>query len=187
MRRLPFTIAQALLLFSFLSPALSEEKTVYQKLWEALRSLDEVLPPVPDTHPVNTLYNAKAVVPSQCYTRTEARSNPCNVCHQDQIPDRENTMNDADLQEAYSFSDIGVKADGSIGVSMRMKEVRYMKKARAYSKLMYARKYTLEANEKEAGNLPAYQSIQHHGLDNGNGWAIQGFIEDRQGRLRSLT
>jgi hypothetical protein len=381
MRRLPFTIAQALLLFSFLSPALSEEKPVYQKLLEALQSLDEVLPPVPDTHPVNTLYNAEAVVPSQCYTRTEARSNPCYVCHQDQIPGRENTMNDADLQEAYSFSEtgmtnhwknlfedrtervrkvsdadilryisednyselssrlkkaefkgyipelqnlqagaaafdengfakdgshwvafnykpfpstfwptngstddvmirlpapyrtneegkdsldvykanlaileamikgvkslsclpvdekliqqdldqdgalglateiknvstwagaakalhiethlypegteflhtvryIGVKADGSIGVSTRMKEVRYMKKARAYSKPMYARKYTLEANEKEAGNLPAYQSIQHHGLDNGNGWAIQGFIEDRKGRLRSLT
>lgn len=381
MRRLPFAIAQALLLFSFLSPALSEEKPVYQKLLEALQSLDEVLPPVPDTHPVNTLYNAEAVVPSQCYTRTEARSNPCYVCHQDQIEGRENTMNDADLQEAYSFSEtgmtnhwknlfedrtervrkvsdadilryisednyselssrlkqaefkgyipelqnlqagaaafdengfakdgshwvafnykpfpstfwptngstddvmirlpvpyrtdeagkdsldvykanlaileamikgvesisclpvdekliqqdldqdgalglateiknvstwagaakplhiethlypegteflhtvryIGINADGSIGVSTRMKEVRYMKKARAYSKPMYARKYTLEANEKEAGNLPAYQSIQHHGLDNGNGWAIQGFIEDRKGRLRSLT
>lgn len=62
-----------------------------------------------------------------------------------------------------------------------------MRKARAYSKPMYARKYALEANEKEAGNLPAYQSIGQHGLDNGNGWAIQGFIEDSQGRLRGLT
>lgn len=82
---------------------------------------------------------------------------------------------------------IGVDEAGQISVSTRMKEVRYMKKARAYSKPMYARKYTLEANEKEAGNLPAYQSLQHHGLDNGNGWAIQGFIEDRKGRLRVLT
>lgn len=364
-----------------LSTGAEEPKPVYQELLDHLRSLDEVLPPVPDTHPINTLFNAEAVVPPQCYTRTEARANPCYVCHQDQIPERENKMNDRDLQVAYSFSDvgmtnhwqnlfedrrprvaaisdeeirayidqdnyselagrlrekgfegyipdlkdlqlgaaafddegfakdgsqwvafnykpfpstfwptngstddvmirlaapfrtdksghysrdiykanlaileaaikgvpsisslpidesqvgrdldgdgamsiarsvkgqkdwvgeaegiffdthlypagteflhtvryIGVGPDGTIGVSKRMKEVRYMWKVKPYPKSMYARKYDLEANEKEAGNLPGYVSIQQHGLDNGNGWAIQGFIEDRKGRLRFLT
>ena len=82
---------------------------------------------------------------------------------------------------------IGIEEDGGITVSTRMKEVRYSRKAKAYSKPMYARKYDLEAMEKEAGNLPAYLDLGQYGLDNGNGWAIHGFIEDRKGRLRALT
>lgn len=363
-------------------PGLAEEKpAIYQQLLDALRKLDDVLPPVPDTVPFNTLSNPEAVVPSQCYTRTEGRSNPCYVCHQDAIPGRENVMNDADLQEAYSFSEegmtnhwknlfedrseraakisddailryiaqdnyselperlkqagfkgfvpdlqnlhlgrdafdengfakdgshwvafnykplpstfwptngstddvmirlpteyrtdkagqysadiykanlailearikgvdsistlpvdeakigkdldgdgalktasqvvkpaswvgaaeglkfethlypqdteflhsvryVGVGKDGGIGVSTRMKELRYSRKVKAYSKPMYARKYQLEGYEKEAGNLPYYVDLGHYGLDNGNGWALHGFIEDRNGRLRALT
>ncbi len=364
-----------------LSSRAEDEAPLYQELLDHLLTLDEVLPPVPDPHPVYTLHNAEAVVPPQCYTLTQARANPCYVCHQDHIPGRENRMNDRDLQEAYSFSDvgmtnhwknlfedrtgrvaaisdeeilrhigednyselpdrlreagfqgfipdlkdlqlgaaafdaegfakdgshwvafnykpfpstfwptngstddvmirlaepyrtdkdgqysreiykanlaileaaikgedaigclpvdevkvgrdldgdgelkiarkvsvqtgwagaaegffldthlypegteflhtvryIGVDAEGGIGVSTRMKEVRYMRKAKAYIKSMYARKYDLEANEKELGNLPGYVSLGQYGLDNGNGWAIQGFIEDRKGRLRFLT
>lgn len=368
------------------TPGLSEETTsaekpVFQELLDHLKTLDGVLPMVPEVHPLYTVSNAEAVVPPQCYTRTEARANPCYVCHQDAIPGRENRMNDRDLQVAYSFSDvgmtnhwknlfedrservaaitdeeirsyiagdnyselpgrlreagfqgyipdlenlhlgaaafdeegfakdgshwvafnykpfpstfwptngstddvmirlaepyrntkegkfssdiykanlaileaaikgvdrmgclpvdekvigrdldgdgvlgtareirevenwvgaaegeffdthlypqgteflhtvryIGVGEDGTIGVSTRMKEVRYMWKVKPYVKSMYARKYDLEAQEKEAGNLPGYVSIGQHGLDNGNGWAIQGFIEDRKGRLRFLT
>ncbi|MES2476080.1 MAG: hypothetical protein V4640_09880 [Verrucomicrobiota bacterium] len=359
----------------------AEPAPIHEQILESLRNSDSAVPEVPDTHPVNTLYNAEGVVPSQCYTRTEARTNACYVCHQDHIEGRENRMNDADLQEAYSFSDlgmtnhwknlfedrskrtasisdaeilryisednyselpsrlrekdfkgwipdlknlhlgaeafdshgfakdgsqwvafnfkpfpstfwptngstddvmirlpqayrsgkdgkpstdvykanlaileaaikgvdkissltvdenaigkdlngdgslgesheirdttswvgaaeslliekhlypegteflhtvryVGVSKDGSIGVSTRMKEVRYSRKAKAYSKPMYARKYDLEAMEKEAGNLPAYLDLGQYGLDNGNGWAIHGFIEDRKGRLRSLT
>jgi hypothetical protein len=82
---------------------------------------------------------------------------------------------------------VGIAKDGGIGVSTRMKEVRYSRKVKAYSKAMYARKYDLEAMEKEAGNLPSYLDLGQYGLDNGNGWAIHGFIEDRKGRLRSLT
>ncbi|MBL9153583.1 MAG: hypothetical protein JNK37_13900 [Verrucomicrobiales bacterium] len=362
-------------------PASTGGKPVYQELLDHLKTLDGVLPMVPEVHPVYTVANAEAVVPPQCYTRTEARANPCYVCHQDHIPGRENQMNDRDLQVAYSFSEvgmtnqwknlfedrsarvaaigddeirryiaednyselagrlrevdfqgyipdlknlqlgaaafdeegfardgsqwvafnykpfpstfwptngstddvmirlaepyrttkdgtesrdiykanlaileaaikgvdtmgclpvdetkvgrdldgdgqmgiareirgirdwvgaaeghffdthlypegteflhtvryIGVGEDGTIGVSTRMKEVRYMWKVKPYIKPMYARKYDLEAQEKELGNLPGYKSIGHHGLDNGNGWAIQGFIEDRKGRLRFLT
>lgn len=366
---------------ALLASSSAEEAPLHEQLLETLRTSDAVLPPVPHAAPVFTLSNAEAVVPPQCYTRTETLNNPCYVCHQDTIDGRENVMNDADLQEAYSFSDVGmtnhwknlfedrstriskisdaditawikgdnysellsrlreanfkgwipdlknlhlgreafdeqgfakdgsqwvafsykpfpstfwptngstddvmirlpqsyrsskdgkpspeiykanlaileanikgletiaclpvdeaivgedldgdgkqgvvhsiakttawvgaardlvierslypegteflhtvryvgISEDGLIGSSTRMKEVRYSKKAKAYSKPMYARKYALEAMEKEAGNLPAYYDLGHHGLDNGNGWALHGFIEDRKGRLRAMT
>jgi hypothetical protein len=371
------------LLFSLLSlaTAKAEESPLYQQILDTLKNSGNVLPQLPDAAPVHTLYNAEGVVPPMCYTRTEIRNNPCYVCHQDAINGRENVMNDADLQEAYSFSDVGmtnqwknlfedrsdrVKAisdreildyiagdnyselpsrlreagfkgwipdlknlhlgkdafdgqgfakdgsqwvafnykpfpstfwptngstddvmirlpdsfrtdkqgkpsleiykanlaileanikgvdrigalpideaavgkdldgdgalgraveirktdawvgaaegthveahlypegteflhtvryvgiaeNGHIGPSTRMKEVRYSRKAKAYSKPMYARKYELEAMEKERGNLPAYYDLGHHGLDNGNGWALHGFIEDRKGKLRAMT
>ena len=364
-----------------LAHASAEETPLHQQILDKLRTGEDVLPQVPPVAPVHTLYNAEGVVPPMCYTRTEVRSNPCYVCHQDSIDGRENVMNDGDLQEAYSFSDlgmtnhwknlfenrteriksisdneileyiggdnyselpsrlrtagfkgwipdlnnlhlgkdafdehgfakdgshwiafnykpfpstfwptngstddvmirlpdayrtdlagkysadiyranlaileanikgvesigmmpvdefligtdldgdgklgtsirlakaagwvgaaadlpiesflypegteflhtvryVGVSKDGTIGPSTRMKEVRYSRKAKAYSKPMYARKYDLEAMEKERGNLPAYYDLGYFGLDNGNGWALHGFIEDRKGRLRAMT
>jgi len=359
----------------------AEETPIYQQILDSLKTGNDVLPRQPNVAPPNLLYNAEGVVPPMCYTRTEVRNNPCYVCHQDGIDGRENVMNDADLQQAYSFSDVGLEnhwknlfedrteriksisddeilkyiagdnyselpsrlraadfkgwipdlknlhlgkdafdehgfakdgsgwvafnykpfpstfwptngstddvmirlpqafrtdkagqdsldiykanlaileanikgetsigtlpvsevvvgkdldgdgkpgtatritnitgwvgaadgmapehflypegteflhtvryvgigKDGGIGPSTRMKEVRYSKKAKAYSKPMYARKYELEAIEKEAGNLPSYYDLGHYGLDNGNGWALHGFIEDREGKLRSMT
>lgn len=364
-----------------ISCAAAEEVPLHEQILQTLRTSDDVLPPLPKVAPVYTLSNAEAVVPPQCYTRTEVLNNPCYVCHQEAIEGRENVMNDGDLQEAYSFSDVGmtnhwqnlfedrsariaaisdkdiidwirgdnyselpsrlrqagfkgwipdlqnlqlgpaafdehgfakdgsqwvafnykpfpstfwptngstddvmirlpesyrsgkdgkpsldvykanlaileanikgleriaclpvdetlagqdldgdgklgvareiakatawtgaakdlpierhlypegteflhtvryvgVSEDGQIGSSTRMKEVRYSRKAKAYSKPMYARKYALEAIEKEAGNLPSYYDLGHLGLDNGNGWALHGFIEDRKGRLRAMT
>lgn len=350
-------------------------------LLESLRTHREVIPPNLNEHPVATVYNREAIVPPQCYTKTVAYYNPCYTCHQDAKPGRENLMNDADLQEAYSFSDLGMtnywknlfedrtarvaaitdeaildyvgtdnyselpkrlrevgfqgwlpdlgnlhlaaeafddegfakdgshwvaysykpfpstfwptngsmddvmirlpenfrtdregryqravyqanlaimeanikgvtaigcppldenevgrdlngdsrlsvinrittvnsyvgaaesifvdphlypqgiefahtvrylglSPDGDIVPSRRMKEVRYMKKWRAFSKPVYARQYQLEAFEKEAGNLPGYQNLGFWGLDNGSGWSLQGFIEDSEGRLRANT
>jgi hypothetical protein len=54
------------------------------------------------------MYNREAPIPPQCYTNSNGLHNPCYVCHQDNIPERENTMGDRDLQEAYSFSDAGL-------------------------------------------------------------------------------
>lgn len=364
-----------------LAAAGAEEIPIYQQILDSLKTSHDVLPRQPNVVPANLLYNAEGVVPPMCYTRTEVKNNPCYVCHQDGIDGRENVMNDGELQQAYSFSDVGltnhwknlfedrtgrvakisdaqileyiagdnyselpsrlraadfkgwipdlknlqlgkdafdehgfakdgshwvafnykpfpstfwptngstddvmirlpesfragkdgkfsadiykanlaileanikgeksigslpvdetefgkdldgdgvlgtatriVKADawvgaaegaaiesslypegteflhtvryvgidkaGKIGPSARMKEVRYSKKAKGYSKPMYARKYEMEAIEKEAGNLPSYYDLGHHGLDNGNGWALHGFIEDRDGKLRSMT
>lgn len=357
------------------------DEALHLQILASLRTSDDVIPFAPDAHPVSTVYNREAIVPPQCYTRTEGNFNPCYVCHQDELKGRENRMNDMDLQEAYSFSDLGminhwsnlfedrtervaaisdeeilnyvdqdnytdlgrrleaagfrgwipdlenlqegagafdqagiakdgsgwvaynykpfpstfwptngstddvmirlpeafrtdregspladvftanlaileanikgvgeigtlpvdetrigvdlngdgvfsvvdritrvnsyvgaaeevfvdphlfpegteflhtvrylgISGDGEIVPSKRIKEVRYMRKWNAYSKPVYARRYQLEAFEKEAGNLPGYQNVGDWGLDNGSGWSIQGFIEDKSGRLRANT
>lgn len=82
---------------------------------------------------------------------------------------------------------VGIDDNNNISVSTRMKEVRYMKKWQEYSKPTLARYYQLEAYEKEAGHLPGYTKLGHYGLDNGMGWAIQGFIEGKDGQLRTST
>lgn len=361
------------------------ELPFYLQIIQSLQTNTGVRPVVPDVHPVTAQYNREAVIPPQCYTRTEGQFNPCYVCHQNAIEGRENVMNDGGLQVAYSFSDVGLKnhwnnlfedrseavekisdkeilewvaednysdlaprlksakfegwipdlknlqlgkdafdeygfaKDGSlwvafnykplpstfwptngatddvmirlgeefrvdsngkfsldvyranlaiveasikglneistlavdersvgkdlngdskldvvshisdvsayvggaskvwleptvypagteflhtvrylginqnkngeaeIGVSTRIKEVRYMRKWRAYPKQVYARQYELESFEKEAGHLPGYTNLGDYGLDNGTGWAIQGFIEARDGSLRIST
>jgi hypothetical protein len=82
---------------------------------------------------------------------------------------------------------VGIGEDGSIGVSTRMKEVRYLRKVKAANKAVYARRYQEEGYEKDAGHLPDYMGIGDNGVDNGSGWAVQGFIENAKGRLRALT
>lgn len=73
------------------------------------KSETQLIPWAPDVHPVTAVYNREAVIPPQCYTKTEGVNNPCYVCHQNHIAGRENTMNDGGLQAAYSFSDLGMK------------------------------------------------------------------------------
>ncbi len=54
------------------------------------------------------IYNPEAVIPPQCYTKTEGKNNPCYICHQSYSDrNRPNMMNDGFLQGAYDFSDIG--------------------------------------------------------------------------------
>lgn len=55
-------------------------------------------------------YNPEAVIPPQCYTKTEGKHNPCYVCHQSyKDQERTNQMNDGILQGSYDFSDVGLK------------------------------------------------------------------------------
>lgn len=82
---------------------------------------------------------------------------------------------------------VGVDEAGDIGVSSRMKEVRYMKKWRNYPKATLARYYLDENYDKEAGNLPGFTLLGDHGLDNDMGWSVQGFIENKNGRLRAAN
>ena len=358
------------------------EIPIHERVLATLREQTSTVTRImPDLHPKRTTFNAEAPIPPQCYTKTAGRFNPCYVCHQNELPERENKMNDGHLQVAYAFSDVGmtnhwknlfedrservaaitdaeildwidqdnysalaprlreegfegwipdlenlhlgaaafdeegfakdgshwvafnykplpstfwptngstddvmirlsepfrtnsngdyshdiykanlailearlkgfaeigslpideakvgvdlnddgklsmveriskvdryvgaasnryngtylypkgteflhtvryvgVSGDGEIVIPKRMKEVRYMRKWREYAKQVYGREYQLEDFAKEAGRLPRYNLIGDHGLDNGFGWSVQGFIENRQGELRTLA
>jgi len=95
-----------LLLFT-VSPLKAQSLHHYQALINALKNSNSVISPKPAVHPVNAMYNREAIIPPMCYTKTESKHNPCYVCHQNAIEGRENTMNDGDLQVAYSFSPKG--------------------------------------------------------------------------------
>lgn len=84
-----------------------QELPWHARIVQWLQTGSDVLPPVPPVHPVEALYNREAVIPPQCYTRTEGQYNPCYVCHQNARQGSENIMNDGDLQLAYSFSEPG--------------------------------------------------------------------------------
>jgi hypothetical protein len=54
--------------------------------------------------------NQEAVVPPQCYTKTESTFNPCYTCHQTYPSiERPNQMNDGALQGDYAFSDYAME------------------------------------------------------------------------------
>src|SRR5687768_15259500 len=54
-------------------------KPPHQEVLAGLTTGDSVRPVVPPLHPVAMVYNREAIVPPQCYTRTEGRYNPCYV------------------------------------------------------------------------------------------------------------
>ncbi len=58
----------------------------------------------------SNMFNREAVIPPQCYTKTEGHFNPCYTCHQFATPGegRANWMSDGELQGDYGFSDLGV-------------------------------------------------------------------------------
>ena len=78
-----------------------------QVLGELRKQTGAITNPFPEVHPVHFIFNSEAIIPPQCYTKTEGQFNPCYVCHQDSISGRENKMEDGGLQLAYSFSDVG--------------------------------------------------------------------------------
>jgi hypothetical protein len=81
----------------------------HEQILEYLRQSDAAVPQRPPLHPSLATYNREAIIPPQCYTRTEGRNNPCYVCHQDKRAAGENAMNDGDLQREYSFSEVGMR------------------------------------------------------------------------------
>ena len=71
---------------------------------ESLESRYEYLFPAEE----NKTSNKEAVIPPQCYTKHEAKHNPCMICHQSYtFNSRPNGMTDGSLQTAYDFSDYG--------------------------------------------------------------------------------
>jgi hypothetical protein len=52
------------------------------------------------------IYNPEAVIPPQCYTKTDGQNNPCWACHTDKTA--RNFKSDWPLQREYAFSDVGL-------------------------------------------------------------------------------
>lgn len=86
----------------------------------------------------------------------------------------------------HSVRYIDATKDGNITLSLRLKELRYMKKEfwLTYSDL---RRNNL-ANIKEKFDFPEAHDMHvgdmERGFKNGSGWVISGFIEDSKGELR---
>jgi hypothetical protein len=89
--------------------AAADKIELYQQILQQLREMEGPMPVRPPEHPALTLYNREAIIPPQCYTQTEGKHNPCYVCHQDQVPGRENRMDDGILQTQYQFSEVGLR------------------------------------------------------------------------------
>ncbi|KAA9133401.1 hypothetical protein F3N42_03365 [Marinihelvus fidelis] len=86
----------------------ASDAALHQQIIDRLKLDDSVIPWTPDRYGPRVTYNREAVIPPQCYTRTEGVFNPCYVCHQAEVEGHENRMNDGHLQRAYSFSEQGM-------------------------------------------------------------------------------
>lgn len=84
----------------------------------------------------------------------------------------------------HSVRYVGLNDDGSVKVSARLKELRYMKKHTFFPQTRIRQAYYGESKEKHFGNLPAVSDFGDRGFANGFGWLIWGFIEDEAGQLR---
>ncbi|HEU4411975.1 MAG TPA: hypothetical protein VFS43_42430 [Polyangiaceae bacterium] len=69
----------------------------------------------------------------------------------------------------------------------RMKELRYSRKEEELGDWAVGAAYEREAEEKDEGRPPSYRGSAVTGLRNAFGWLLQGYIEDREGRLRLQT
>ncbi|OIQ48309.1 MAG: hypothetical protein BM565_02285 [Gammaproteobacteria bacterium MedPE] len=79
---------------------------------------------------------------------------------------------------------LGVDNNGAIFNAKRMKEVRYMKKHKFKHRNSLKSAYMREDKEKLAESLPKTVYLGDRGIDNGFGWTINAYIEDKQGELR---
>jgi hypothetical protein len=80
-----------------------------------------------------------------------------------------------------------IDPDAPNQTARRMKELRYMRKVELHRGWGLLRAYEREADEKDEGLLPRHRGSPDVGLLNPFGWRLQGFIEDREGRLRLQT
>jgi hypothetical protein len=84
----------------------------------------------------------------------------------------------------HSVRYLGVADDDRIVIPQRMKELRYMRKVNVLDRYVLESRYANERKEKRLGELPSFIQRGDSGLDNGQGWFVQGFIEDYEGELR---
>jgi hypothetical protein len=86
----------------------------------------------------------------------------------------------------HSVRYLEVRADGSVGMAKRMKELRYARKAQWRTPAQLRRQARYEAFERndQPSLLRRPFGDAERGVGNGAGWIYQGFIEDASGALR---
>jgi hypothetical protein len=89
-----------------------------------------------------------------------------------------------DTEFLHTVRYIALNEQGKPYNAPRMKEVRYMKKVQFKNKSNLSTAYYREAKEKDEEKLPITIQIGDRGIDNGFGWIINGYIEDKNGELR---
>lgn len=78
------------------------------------------------------------------------------------------------------------KSDNSIGAAPRMKELRYMVKRtwRTYAGLEESALSDMKEKDDFPDRHDQFIGNMEQGVNNGTGWLVQGFIEDKSGALR---
>jgi hypothetical protein len=86
----------------------------------------------------------------------------------------------------HSVRYLDVGDDGVVRMAARMKELRYAKKAKFLSYPELEKQAAADAREAAESPNGARRVIwrKEHGIDNGQGWFFQGYIEDATGALR---
>lgn len=119
--------------------------------------------------------NREAVVPAQCYTKTEGRSNPCYACHT--AKNGLNSRNDYDLQASYDFSDFAMVNRWSNLFAERSSVTAQISPAEVTSYVQEDNYTPLVRALSNRDDYPGYVPD----LDFSQGFDSAGFAEDQSG------
>ncbi|VUD41534.1 hypothetical protein TDB9533_00509 [Thalassocella blandensis] len=123
------------------------------------------------------LKNEEAVIPPQCYTKTNGQHNPCYICHQSHPgKTRVNSLDDGVLQATYAFSEYGEKNHWSNFFKPWEKQTQDIPRKEV---LAYVRQdnYGEFYRELEKSSEHRYISLQHLGYPT-QAFDAQGFARD---------
>lgn len=149
----------------------------------AIKELDEISIPVMDERTLGVDLNGDTVLTSGVTLLRRPQFYLGDAAASEVIPQ----MYPVGVEFLHSVRYVGVTPEGDIHVPPRMKELRYMRKNRAFNLAQLSSMYGNEHQEKLEGQLPSYNDHGARGMYNGFGWHILGFIEDAGGRLRKQT
>jgi Tol biopolymer transport system component len=86
----------------------------------------------------------------------------------------------------HSIRYLDISDEGEINLSPRMKELQYMQKKtwQTYADLEESALSEMKERDDFPDRISQFIGNAEHGVYNGNGWLLQGFIEDAAGELR---
>ena len=116
--------------------------------------------------------NREAVIPPQCYTKTDNEFNPCWTCHTRE--NQRNSKGDWVLQTAYAFSDVGLTNQWENLFTDFSEDTS---KITNTDMLEYIRQDNYKALKKSMQNVPKYAGWKPD-LDFDKGFDSKGFAKD---------